>query len=126
MQRRNTNQREIVYNSLELLGHANTECLIEYINNNFQNISLATIYRNLNILLEEGRVNKISIAGEEFYEIDRIKHAHFRCNKCNEIYDISIDSLPKGFKNLPNLGEFEVLGCDCVFYGICQKCKSIQ
>lgn len=55
MQRRNTSQRQIVFESLAVLGHATTESLISYIKNNYDAISLATIYRNIGILLEEKR-----------------------------------------------------------------------
>ena len=47
MIRRNTNQRKIVYDSLQYLGHASSEVLIDYIQKNYSNISVATIYRNL-------------------------------------------------------------------------------
>ena len=52
MIRRNTNQRQIVLDSLAFLGHATSDDLINHINNNYSNISLATIYRNLTILLD--------------------------------------------------------------------------
>lgn len=60
MQRRNTNQRQIVYHSLEALGHATVEALIEYIRVHDENISLATIYRNISILLEEQKLKELS------------------------------------------------------------------
>ena len=56
MQRRNTSQRQIVFESLAVLGHATTESLISYIKNNYDAISLATIYRNICILLEEKKI----------------------------------------------------------------------
>ena len=56
MQRRNTSQRQIVYEALDVLGHATTEDLIEYIKQHYDNISLATIYRNISILLDEKKI----------------------------------------------------------------------
>ncbi|UKI50158.1 MAG: transcriptional repressor [Clostridium sp.] len=49
--RRNTKEREIVYNIIDEFGHASTKQIIEALKK--EDISLATIYRNLTILLEE-------------------------------------------------------------------------
>ena len=65
MIRRNTNQIQIVYKSIEFMGHTTSEKLIEYINSNYENISLATIYRNLNKLLDEGQIRKLRLGQEE-------------------------------------------------------------
>ena len=123
MQRRNTNQKQIVYNAIDALGHANTLKLIDYINNNFSNISLATIYRNLNILLEEERIKKLSVGDLDVYEVVSDKHFHFKCNKCGNIIDIPKSTI-KNYRSLINLGDNDIDDCDIVFYGICQKCKA--
>ena len=46
MQRRNTSQRQIVFESLAVLGHATTESLISYIKNNYDSRGLPVL-RNL-------------------------------------------------------------------------------
>ncbi|MCR5350635.1 MAG: transcriptional repressor [Acholeplasmatales bacterium] len=125
MQRRNTNQKQIVYNAIMTLGHSNTERLIDYINKNFSNISLATIYRNLNILIEENKIKKLSVGNLDVYEVIREKHFHFKCTKCGDIIDIPKSNI-KSYKSLINLGDNEISDCDIVFYGVCQKCKNIQ
>lgn len=52
--RRNTKEREIVYNIIDEFGHASTKQIIEALKK--EDISLATIYRNLTILLEEEKL----------------------------------------------------------------------
>ena len=124
MVRRNTNQSQIVYKSIEFMGHTTSERLIEYINSNYENISLATIYRNLTKLLEEGQIKKLRLGQEEIYETVKEKHYHFKCAKCGMIYDISPSMV-----NLPSFEGIdgnEVTGTDLMFVGICKGCKKIS
>ena len=77
MQRRTTSQRQIVYETLENLGHASVEELIDYIRSNYDNISLATIYRNISILLEEEKIKKVKLQGDDVLETNKDNHYHF-------------------------------------------------
>ena len=79
MLRRNTNQRQIVYEALKILGHATTDELIKYINENYENISLATIYRNLGIMLDDEQIKKVKLQDCEVYETVKLKYYHFVC-----------------------------------------------
>ena len=105
------------------LGHTNTIKLIDYINNNYENISLATIYRNLNILIEEEKIKRISVGNLDIYEVIKDKHFHFKCNNCGNIIDIPKSAI-KGYKSLISLDDYEICDCDIVFYGVCQNCKA--
>ena len=79
MIRRNTSQRQIVYDTLAFLGHATSDDLIKYINTNYSNISLATIYRNLTILLDEKQIKKVKVGEIDVFETVKDKHYHFKC-----------------------------------------------
>ena len=122
MQRRNTNQRKLVYDAIEYLGHTTSEGLINYLNkNNQDDISLATVYRNLTILLDENKIKKIKLDNIDVYEVTKQKHYHFRCVKCGEIYDFPLKGAVVQFnKNL--LPGINVRGLDIVLYGVCNKC----
>ena len=122
MQRRNTNQRKIVYDAIEILGHTTTEDLINYLEkNNNEDISLATVYRNLNILLEENKIKRIKLDNVDVYEVTKNKHYHFRCVECGAIYDFPLKGAVVSFnKNL--LPGVNVRGLDIVLYGLCNNC----
>lgn len=84
------------------------------------NISLGTVYRNLNILVESGLIRRIrSIDNiDRFDHIDGEKHDHFVCIKCNKIFDVSIPvSIPSNF------GENLVTDYELTIKGICKVCK---
>ena len=120
---RNTNQRQIVYDSINYLGHTTSENLINYINDNYDNISLATIYRNLNILMEENQIKKIKIGQQDIFETVKNKHYHYQCKLCNEIVDIDVDLIPFNVNTIKSKDKiFNVIDNDILLYGICDKC----
>ena len=124
MIRRNTNQRQIVYDAISFLGHTTTDELINYINEKDLNVSLATIYRNLTILLDETHIKKVKIGDLEVYESVKDKHYHFECKKCKKIIDV----LPKDVKldssHINKIYNMDVLDFDMVFYGLCPECAN--
>ncbi len=123
MVRRNTNQRQIVYQSLEYLGHASSENLIRYIQENYSDISLATIYRNLDVLMNEHKVKKVKLKEEDVYETIKEHHYHYVCRNCGMITDVLPQEI--GFK-LPKLelkDGSRIEEYDFAFYGICHKCQ---
>lgn len=122
MVRRNTNQRAIVYKALDELGHATMDKLIEYITKNNSDISLATIYRNVGILLEESQIKKVKLGDIEVLETVKEKHYHFKCLVCGEIYDIKQNEIPFGKRNVTSIDGNVVTDLDMVFVGTCKKC----
>lgn len=124
MIRRNTNQRKIVYDTLHHLGHASSEQLISYIQSNYSNISLATIYRNLGILMDEQMVKKVKLDGIDIYETVKSKHFHFVCKHCGEITDITPHEIKVDFTSIKSINSDTVDEVDVTFYGMCSKCKS--
>ncbi len=123
MIRRNTSQRQIVYDTLAFLGHATSDDLIKYINTNYSNISLATIYRNLTILLDEKQIKKVKIGEIDVFETVKDKHYHFKCRVCGNIIDIDPNKIPLDVSKLNKIGDNDILDCDIVFLGVCNKCK---
>ena len=87
---RDTKQRslilEIVNNSYE---HLSAEKIYDIAKKEMPNISLGTVYRNLNLLFENGNIRKIkSDDNIDHYDNLKNEHNHFICCKCNKIYDV--------------------------------------
>ena len=121
MLRRNTNQKQIVYESLKFLGHATMDELINYINENYENISLATIYRNLGIMLEDEQIKKVKLDNCEVYETVKGKHYHFVCKHCGKIIDVSPNEI-NTFDNNSYIGNNRIEDCEITYYGTCKNC----
>lgn len=120
MVRRNTNQKQIVYDSLSYLGHASSEELIDYIKKNYSNISLATIYRNLTILMEDKLVKKIKLDNIDVYETVKERHYHYQCKCCNKIIDVTTKEIDLKVYTV-TVGNVDT--CDVMLYGICNECQ---
>ena len=56
------------------------------------NISLGTVYRNLNFLREQGQVREIRSNNESSsrFECDCPPHAHFHCTSCHLVRDVPL------------------------------------
>lgn len=81
------------------------------------NISLGTVYRNLNILSNNKMINRFIVNGVERFDNCKIKHDHFVCYRCNQVLDVF---LKHDFKDYVD-GNLVTDYC-FVLNGICQKC----
>lgn len=89
-------------------------------------ISKSTVYRNINILVENGVIKRITIPNRpDRYDYLYDNHQHAICTECGKVFDFyySFDKQSIEKSITEQLGkEFEI---DCVkIVGICEDCKS--
>lgn len=53
-------------------------------------IGLATVYRNLALLAEEGVISTVEHEGEVRYDCNNMPHGHATCTKCGALWDIPL------------------------------------
>ena len=97
---RNTKQRTVILDILRKGGcHPTAEAIYHEARKALPNISLGTVYRNLNFLREQGMVQEIRTNSESssLFEGKCAPHAHFHCTKCQSVFDIP---LPKCLEEL--------------------------
>lgn len=84
-------------------------------------LSLATVYRNLNALVEEGELTAVSLPGESprFELAAQRHHHHFKCEGCARVLDVH--ACPGDLSHLLPPG-FEVHRHDLTLYGLCDQC----
>ena len=71
--------------------HPTADALYTSIREEFPNISLGTVYRNLNLLVELGEIQKFScVDGTDHFDYITSPHYHFVCRHCGKIIDIHI------------------------------------
>lgn len=121
-------QREIILDTLkENVVHPTAEYLYEKIKSKDPKISLATLYRNLNQLTQNGIIKKIDgLETSSHFDHNTHKHYHFICSKCHRVFDISADVAPDLIEKTENTTGFEIQSHDIVFTGICKECKNKQ
>ena len=117
MQFRNTKQKSMIFSILHKYGHLTVEQIKDLLVE--EKISIATIYRNLNILTLEGKIKKIYSDDLTLYETIKEEHYHFECLKCKNVIDID----PK-FVNIKIDHSIANATRKTLFlYGICPNCK---
>lgn len=118
-------QRETILNTLkENVVHPTAEYLYDVLKRENSSISLATLYRNLNQLAENGIIKKIDgLESSSHYDHNTHEHYHFICDKCKKVYDISADVAPDLVKKAQDETGFTINGSDIVFHGICKDCN---
>jgi Fur family ferric uptake transcriptional regulator len=85
-------------------------------------MSIATAYRNIGSLVDEGWLTKVELPGiAARYEVAGKKHHHhFQCNQCSRVYElagcgiVTKPLLPKGFR---------LSGHEFFLYGTCADCR---
>ena len=84
-------------------------------------LSKTTVYNTLNLFIEKGIVDLITIDGNEIrYDVSDKDHGHFKCDICGNIYDFDANILEID----TNLSEsFIISQKDLFFRGICAKCN---
>lgn len=73
--------------------HPTADALYTSIREQFPNISLGTVYRNLNLLVELGEIRKLSCGdGTDHFDYDTSPHYHYVCKKCGKIVDLAMET----------------------------------
>lgn len=86
-------QRESIKHFLaETKEHPTADTVYLHVKKQFPNISLGTVYRNLNLLTDLGEVVKISTPnGGDRFDGHPEPHNHFLCTKCGRLLDLDLD-----------------------------------
>ena len=70
--------------------HPTAEWIFDNVRRTVPNISLGTVYRNLNQLADGHSIQRIYDDGFVRYDANMTRHDHFRCGQCQQIFDIDI------------------------------------
>ncbi|MGN1099201.1 MAG: Fur family transcriptional regulator [Christensenellales bacterium] len=126
MVQRNTVQRSLVLSAVrKLRSHATAEEIYDEIVKTHPNVSRATVYRNLNKLVQQGEIGKIEISGEpDCFDHMNARHYHVKCVRCQKIFDVDMDYISGLEDNIKNRNGFDILGHEVLFMGICPDCKN--
>jgi len=85
-------------------------------------LGLATVYRNLRALVDEGTIAVVTLPGEapRYEAADHGHHHHFRCDVCQRVFDVH--RCPGDLAGLAPPG-FSVLRHEITLYGRCSDCQ---
>ena len=86
-------------------------------------MGIATVYRNLKLLVEEGSVQVVELPGDSpRYESKHLGHHHqFQCRACERVFDVH--GCPGDLARLAPAG-FRVEAHELTLYGQCADCAT--
>lgn len=124
---RYSKQREAIYQVLKQdHTHPNVDTIYINVKKEIPDISLGTVYRNLNFLVEQKRIKRLD-CGDGVVHFDAIitPHYHMVCDKCGTICDVMLDeNIVQSFiDNVYKQTGEHIHGVDLLFHGICQQCQ---
>ena len=83
-----SHQREIIYKSIcSVDTHPTATEIFNMVKSKIENISLGTIYRNLEQLFKKNMIRELNLDGISHYDGNMKSHQHFICKKCKAIID---------------------------------------
>ncbi len=119
-------QRESIKNYLMATKeHPTADEVYMNVKQEFPNISLGTVYRNLNLLTDIGEAIKISTPnGGDRFDGKLEPHNHFLCTKCGRLLDLELDMQSIDEVNRLAAENFDgvITSSSTLFYGECSDC----
>ena len=122
-------QREAILDELRsMTSHPTAEELYNRLRVNMPNLSIATVYRNLEQFSRAGVVLKLDCGGElKRFDGNVNIHPHLRCSTCGAVSDMENSKLDKLQDELIKLlPELECRRLNLEFCGVCPECQIIN
>ena len=122
---RNTKQREEVLNAVRtLMYHPTAEEVYLDVSRKNPSISKGTVYRNLNLLTQLGKISNIRMPGsapDRFDHITEENHHHAFCRCCKRLFDYELDE-ELHYEGHVIDKDFTVEKSQLILTGICKDC----
>lgn len=121
---RETIQKKIILEAVRNSNnHPTAEAIYQAIKEKYPNISMGTVYRNLNLLTSKGMIKRIESYKADCFDHRLDEHHHFKCKNCGTIFDVNVYQQDIT-NNLIKEGDFEIDCFHIAFYGMCTTCKN--
>lgn len=121
---KHSRQRQAIYELLKSVTcHPSAEWLYEHLKADIPKLSLATVYRNLTTLCENGMAIRLDVGdGTVRYDAQTRDHNHFFCRVCRSLSDIGEDETDGIDPLLEEKYGVKIDSHSFVFYGTCREC----
>lgn len=122
--KRDTKQRQAIRRALDDAGRPlGPHEVLEAAQVHRPGLGIATVYRTLKAMVEEGTLAQVELPGEPpRYEVNgKLHHHHFHCRACDRVYEL--EGCPEGLRSLTPAG-FSLESHEVVLYGRCAACSA--
>ena len=123
---KHSKQRDAILNFLmSRKDHPTADVVYSHLREEYPNISLGTVYRNLTLLSELGQIKRLHIGdGVDHFDADTSQHYHFLCSECGAVIDLKMETIDH-INQLAGVGfDGQIAGNITYFYGLCPKCST--
>ncbi|TLQ05725.1 transcriptional repressor [Pediococcus stilesii] len=125
-----TPQRQLILEYLiEKRNHPTVETIFQAVNAKEPNLSLATVYNTLNLLVEQGLVIELT-SGDDGVHYDYYGHPHFHviCVNCGKIIDVEYPEYAADLAKIDRIAAektgYDIIANHVEVEGICPECAS--
>lgn len=123
--RKHSRKREAILKTIRATtAHPTAEAVYTALKPDYPDLSLGTVYRNINLFKEEGSVVSVGVVGgQERLDGNTSPHPHFICTGCGAVYDIPGGTLDAELNaKVESETGFKVFEHTLVFRGRCAEC----
>ncbi len=120
-----TTQRQIILEELsKVKTHPTAGEVYDMVRKRLPRIGLGTVYRNLELMAENGMIVKLEVGGtQKRFDATTDAHYHIRCSCCGRVDDIDVPVIDSLVDAAAENSSYQILGHHIEFTGICSKCS---
>lgn len=120
-----TTQRQIILEELaKVKTHPTASELYDMVRKRLPRIGLGTVYRNLELMAENGMILKLEVGGtQKRFDATTETHYHIRCSNCGKVDDIDTPVLDELVREATEATSYEIIGHHVEFSGLCPACQ---
>lgn len=120
-----TTQRQIILEELaKVKTHPTASELYDMVRRRLPRIGLGTVYRNLELMADNGMILKLEVGGtQKRFDATTAPHYHIRCSCCGKVDDMDVPVIDNLVKSAAESSSYQILGHHVEFLGICLDCQ---
>ncbi len=121
-----TCQRCAILNAVRgVKSHPTADEVFDMVRQKLPNVSLGTVYRNLEILSANGTIKKLGPEeGKMRFDGDTSRHCHVRCTVCGRVDDAEVVSFAVPDVRVRGISDYRITGYSLEFVGMCPRCAN--
>ena len=122
---KNFRKRNAILNYLRCTdAHPSAETVFADLKAQIPDLSMGTVYRNLNLFRQQGLVTSVAtVKGVERFDANTDPHVHFICSDCDAVIDLHTMQVPQALcTSAAECTGGSVANCQLSFTGLCQAC----
>ena len=120
-----TRQRMLILEEFTTPGkHLTADMVYDNVRRRMPNISMGTVYRNLDLLSRTGQIKKLDLGGtQSWYDGGMHRHYHVRCARCGRLNDVSAELFGDLDASADRSTDYAIIRHELEFQGICPDCQ---